>query len=151
MKPVNISSLIAKYQELKKYTYDSGDYTRVHDFLEAAPAYKKLSAELAEVQKRCTARTISPWDIIAEVDDLKNTLNVSIKALEGIRAEIDTHAQKFPNAYKYTPESTHYFIEVIKGSFYVTEIKRSRTRTNVYEVYHTQNSAAAIVARFTRF
>lgn len=80
---------------------------------------EKLQAALDEVQKRCSARTIKAQDIV----DVLNEIKVPKKHLDGTKVYWDG-AEKFPNAYKYRPESTHWWAENVKGRWYVLGIDR---------------------------
>lgn len=83
-------------------------------------ATEKLQAALDEVQKRCTARTVTA----KEIADVLNSIKVPKKYLDGTKVFWDG-AEPFPNAYKYRPESTHWWAENIKGKWYVLGIERN--------------------------
>ena len=83
-------------------------------------ALDKLQAALDEVQKRCSARTVTA----KEIADVLNGIKVPKKHLNGTKVHWDG-AEKFPNAYRYTPESTHWTAENVNGRWYVTAIYRN--------------------------
>ena len=53
---------------------------------------------------------------------------VPTSRMNGVRVISDCNAQNFPNAYKYTPESTIINIEFSATKCYLTNAERSRTQ-----------------------
>ena len=51
-------------------------------------------------------------------------LPIAKKYYEGIEVEIDVNAQDFPNAYKYTPESTIFCAVYKNRNWHITNIRR---------------------------
>lgn len=92
----------------------------------------KISQEIKQAEGRATARTITAQDIIDECDRILQRyygLGASLESLEGTEIHININAQDFPNAYKYTPEST-WFDAVYRGKKWrLTDVTR-RTCTN---------------------
>lgn len=71
----------------------------------------KIDDIIKAAEGRATARTITAADIIKECDAQLIKLyglGASLKSLTGTKICIDINAQKFPSAYKYTPDSTHF-------------------------------------------
>lgn len=84
-------------------------------------ALNKVQAELDNVQKRCSARTVMAVDIA----NILSKISVPKSRLSGTKVYWDG-AEKFANAYKYKPgNSTHWKAENINGKWYVTDIYRS--------------------------
>ena len=80
----------------------------------------KLAEAIKNAEGRATVRTIT-------VHDIKHTLDkipVPKSKLSGTKVHYDG-AEHFPNAYKYKPESTHWYAENINGKWYVTNICRN--------------------------
>ena len=96
--------------------------------IRAKSAEKVISAELDTVQNRCTVRTITYQDIIDALELIERRLGVPKASLDGTKISADLHAQTFPGAYKGIPESTIFFAENRRGTWYITDIKRIRTR-----------------------
>lgn len=72
---------------------------------------EKLADALNDAQKRCTARCLT----VEKIDSILESVNdrmtgISKKSMAGTRI-IYTGAEKLPNAYKHTPESTHFTAE----------------------------------------
>lgn len=110
----------------------------------------KLAAELADVQKRESARTIELGDITAEVArieaDLAKLLNK--KDWVGVVVSIDLHAQAFPGAYKGAPESTHFTLERGASAWFVTSLSRRYTRTSRNNELRLLDSHKAAMVEF---
>ena len=121
-----------------------------YDLMLSDKGYLLLSCELAKVQERAKARTISAERILLTLTDVEETLDIPKKAMNGITVTIDDNAQHFPNAYKGIPESTR-FTATYKNGWRVTDICRAPTRSpsNRVTVDHTDDSRAALIKRFT--
>lgn len=78
---------------------------------------EKLRIALDDVQSRCKARTLTVSDIEYILESASDKMPISKSAMKGTRLDY-TGAEKFPNAYKYTPESTH-FVAEHNGRFWV--------------------------------
>lgn len=135
-KAVEIRAKIEQDREhLEKWTKymseaEVAGYRREIDALteEMQPQIDALTAALDNVQKRCTARTISAGDILGTLASVEARLDVPKKYLAGVTIDADIHAQAFPSAYKYTPESTVFHAEYKAGSWRVTYIARDCCR-----------------------
>lgn len=111
---------------------------------------RPVTAELDEVQKRCSARCISAEQIIDTLYRIQTQLGISKKAMNGIWVDVDINAQTFPGAYKGIPESTRFVAEFKNGTWRLTDVKRERTRTHGRAIiHHTDASRQAILDRFS--
>ena len=63
----------------------------------------KFAEVINEVQKRSKVRTVTAEEIKRCTDKVFERLNITKKALNGVKAIIDLNAQTFPSAYKYEP------------------------------------------------
>lgn len=80
-----------------------------------------IEQALAEIQKRCTARTVDFDTVKKAIKTASDSCPIQVKAHRaGIRFSIDPNGQKFPNAYtnKGRPQST-----VITGEFTKSGVK----------------------------
>lgn len=111
----------------------------------------KLSESIREAEGRATARTITANGIILELLDITEKLHISKKAMNGIKLYCDMNAQTFPGAYKYIPQSTVFEAEFRNGSWRIAEVKRDTCGTARVRIIHTEESKAAILARFSRW
>ena len=111
----------------------------------------RIMAEFAKEQGRATARTINSYEQLAQIVKYIDYRLAGIpkKALEGVRIEY-TFAQKFPNAYKYRPESTHFTLVYKNGAWRITYIGRHTcpNRSNngyEYNIYLTDDAKEAVL------
>ena len=112
---------------------------------------KKIELELDAVQHRCTARLISFDDIVKMSKEIKNHYSLSNKDLDGCKFVIDVHAQTFPSAYKYTPESTKCILKFKSSYWKLLDIYRAETNKEggIVEAQLTELAKQAIIERFT--
>lgn len=114
-------------------------------------ATQKLQDEINEVQKRSKVRTVTVDQIVNALIEIDNLLEIPVKAKEGLFVEVDVNAQNFPRAYKYTPESTHFYAAFSKGSWRVVDIRRETTlrEKSRIVIHHTAASKEALIERFS--
>lgn len=112
---------------------------------------ERIEKAIEEAQGRAKERTINFYNILSAPLLIKEEYGISLKALEGCRFECDPNAQDFPNAYKYKAMSTHFYIEVSKGSFKLTAIEREECSRSGHQVeaHLTQDAKDAIIAKMT--
>ena len=91
-------------------------------------AEARLNEALDELQKRCSARTISGENILYALEEIEHHLDIPKVQMDGITVCVDLWAQNFPSAYHFTPESTFFCAENHKGKWTITEVYRSYTR-----------------------
>lgn len=88
----------------------------------------KIEAAIAEAEGKASVRCVG-FDTVDEVcRHIEKVLAVPKKYLEGVKFSVDPHAQNFPKAYKYTPESTQFDVEFSKGKWRVSDFRRAKTR-----------------------
>jgi len=102
----------------------------------------KLTAAIKEAEGRASVRCITAEDIIMAADKITKRLGVTKKNLIGSVALVDINAQDFPNAYRYTPESTQFRMEYTASGWAVTEIMRARTHAAGHAATITLTDAA---------
>lgn len=112
---------------------------------------ERIEKAIAEAQGRAKERTINFYNILSAPLLIKEEYGISLKALEGCRFECDPNAQDFPNAYKYKAMSTHFYIEVSKGSFKLTAVEREECNRSGHQVTATLTEEAkdAIIEKMT--
>lgn len=114
---------------------------------------EKLTEAINAAEGRATARTITAQGITRQLEYIEKTLRIKKKDMVGIKTDVDIHAQNFPNAYKYRPESTHFRAERRSSGWYITDIYRCYTRGAGHEVKMTLTEEAekAIILVNTEF
>lgn len=112
---------------------------------------EKIDIAINEAEGRATARTIGYLSIVLAIDEIERRLGIKKKAMTGITAEIDDHAQVFPAAYKYTPYSTHAYIEKTATGWKLTDITREPTGRKKITLNLTDEAKKAIIERMEQF
>ena len=79
------------------------------------------------------------------VEKITKKLPITKKALDGTIANVDIHAQKFPNAYQYRAVSTHFSIIYQFGNWRLISVSREYTR-GAGHIYHLVLSDTAKIA-----
>lgn len=90
---------------------------------------ERIAAAIRDVEGKASARTIVYDDIVRATKYIEKMLRIPKKYLEGVRYDVDLHAQNFPKAYKYKAESTQFVIEFSKGKWRLVSLERYYTRT----------------------
>ena len=109
---------------------------------------KKLEEAIKKAEGRATARTVDVRSIILCLDLIK----VPKARLNGTKVEYDG-GEKFPNAYKYRPESTHWKAENVNGRWYITDIWRDTcpNRSTSMHVEYSEAAKAWILEEASKF
>ena len=170
MKPINLKNLIRAAQDLTNEENNVEYYQRVGErfpkMLESAKINLQRAKEafadsaapvtsaLDAVQARCTARTITAQDIVQAIKEIEERLNLISTKTDSIGtvAEVDVNAQDFPNAYKYTPESTQITLERKSSGWVLKYIERNRCKSPENRIVLTLTDAtkAHIAERVSR-
>lgn len=108
---------------------------------------EKINAAIKAAEGRATARTIKFYDIECAIERIEKKLGIPAAHMRGIRALVDVNAQKFPAAYNFTPESTHFRLERFASGWAVTDIWRGRTEgpKKTYQMILTDEAKEAII------
>lgn len=109
-------------------------------------AAEPILTAIAAAEGRASVRQITPRDIVECVQEIEERLHISKRAMAGTSATVDYHAQKFPSAYRYVPESTHFTVEFNGRAWYLTSVSRDTCRTTQYHVTLSEEAKAAIIA-----
>lgn len=114
----------------------------------------KIDALILGVEGRATARTIDFSDIVWACKQIEKELGIPKKYLEGVRFDVDPHAQDFPNAYRFRPESTQFLIGFSGGKWRLSGIERYYTRAEGHKykcVEMPEEVKQRILNRFMEF
>lgn len=113
----------------------------------------EIDAALDEAQHRCTARALTAQRIIDICEHITEKANIPKSALKGTRVYYNG-AEKFPSAYRYRPESTHFRAEYDGRAWRLLSIARdtcpNRSTSNVYIAY-SDSAKAALLDRFAEY
>lgn len=170
MKPINLKNLIRAEGDLTNEKDIVAYYQRNSDrfpmMLESAKinlqkaeeafsdAAAPVTSALDAVQTRCTARTITAMNIVQAIKEIEERLNLISTKTDSIGtvAEVDVNAQDFPNAYKYTPESTQITLERKTSGWTLKYIERNRCKSRANKIVLTLTDAtkAHIAERVSR-
>lgn len=93
----------------------------------------KINEGIAQIEGRATTRRIRYVNVRDACEKIESTLGIPKKYMEGISYSYDHHAQKFPRAYKYIPDSTHCVLTYRGGKWRVSDVKREWTRRAGHE------------------
>lgn len=116
---------------------------------------EQLAEAIKAAEGRAKERRISVDDVIdalAEVDERLNIISTRTDAI-GTTVHVDVNAQRFPKAYKYVPESTHFFAELKRDGWRIVSISRGKTNgpSGRITIELTAATKARIVERASTF
>ena len=113
----------------------------------------RIQKEIDAIQKRTRERNIDVDDIFRAVHDIEERLGISKSAMTGVKASVDMNAQNFPNAYKWSPESTNFTMERVASGWKLVGIERDycRRRGHDYRLVLTDTAKSAIIDSMTEF
>lgn len=110
-----------------------------------------ITAELAAVEKGCSARKITAADILEALRSIEDRLAVAKAKLDGTSITVDVHAQHFPSAYHGIPMSTVFDAINRRGTWYITSIYRwqSHAPTRAVLLQLSDATKSALLDRFS--
>ena len=111
---------------------------------------EKIEAVIKEAEGKTRVRTISVDDIIGALQRVAFALEIPKSHMKGIKVVVDPNAQNFPNAYRYTPESTQFSAEYNGKEWVLTGIWRGACRgcTQEFSITLTDEAKEAIIKSF---
>lgn len=111
---------------------------------------EKIQKAINEAEGKARERKVTAKQLIACAEKLDKKLGIAPAHLKGVTARVDINAQDFPNAYKYTPESTVATLEHTGRAWALIDVKRDRTDIASKAVRFTLTEEARewIVKRF---
>lgn len=83
-------------------------------------------------------------DILGEIEAYILQFSTKTDAY-GTNVTVDINSQRFPRAYKYTPESTHFKAEFKKNGWKITDVYRAKCGTHLYELELTDATKAHMI------
>lgn len=116
---------------------------------------EKINLAFKQVEGKAKERTCTAQDVFKAVEKIERKFNIPKKYMNGLLVKCDIHAQKFPNAYKYAPESTQFHLKNINGNWYVYNISRNncnRSNQKGFEAYFISDEIkAALLKKYEKF
>ena len=112
---------------------------------------ERINEAIKQAEGRAKERKIRYENIDHAIFVIEKKLDIPKVAMLGIVVDIDYNAQKFPNAYNYTPESTHAVIKKTASGWNLIDVHRGICRTRKYVVTLTEVAKQALVERCVRF
>lgn len=137
----NHLAYVSKYSVDNEYAQES--YAKARD--EFHSSTEVLRVALDTVQKRCTARTVTAYDVIGGLEEVTRNLGITKKALNGCEVQMDYWAQDFPRAYDRIPESTHVYAVFKRGEWIITKVTRERCTSRKFFVDLTEEAEREVV------
>ena len=115
---------------------------------------KQITEELNKVNAK--VRNASYQSVVAIVFQIEKKLEekgLPKKYWTGLKFWGDINAQKFPNAYKWCPESTQFMVERLASGWFITRVSRMRCSEKkvTLESALTDEQKQAIVENFKKF
>lgn len=115
----------------------------------------KIEKMIKDAEGRAKVRTITYNDLLSAIEYVEKKLNICKKDMIGIKADIDLHAQNFPNAYRFrfTPESTHFYMERKASGWDLRNVQRCYTRraNHAFWLELPEHTKSAIIERMSDF
>lgn len=113
--------------------------------------WDKLNLIIHAAEGRARERRIDAGAIAVFLNGFDRYLPISKKSMEGVTIDVDLNAQRFPRAYRYTPESTHFIAVYKRGSWWITDIIRRACTPTTCRISHTDISRAALLQHFSTY
>ena len=114
----------------------------------------KIEKALDEVQGRCKARLITYEDILSELKAVSEQFSkvCTKKGLENTSVSIDVNGQNFPNAYKYSAESTQFCAIYLKGNWRLVYLGRDYCRSYAqrWNIFLSEAAKQCILETFSK-
>lgn len=162
MKKINLEKAVKAYIEYKKalgrahfgpkedIEQEKLNASIVKDNLDEAMV--EVKAAIREAEGSCRERLLEPLAILRWIEVIEGELGISKAQMKGISAKVIDGAQRFPRAYKYTPEATAFWMEHNGRGWVLTLIERVPCNcSHKVELELTDGAKTAIIDRMQRF
>ena len=128
-KCINLAPIFSWYRNLAGEENRWADWYVDEKRVALVECKARVNTALDYAQRRCTARTINAYDIYKSLTEVEEKMDgVPAKDLEGTVVWIDPNAQHFPSAYRYIPESTHFYAAFHRGSWWLVYVYRDNCK-----------------------
>lgn len=139
MKKININDLVKKFDIDNRFCV-----------IDAKNA-DKVETALNDIQARTSARNIDPYVVAWGANTILEKFKIHKKDLNGCAFIVNYHAQVFPRAYKWTPESTFFKLEYVNNTWYLVNVWRDVCGKNEFSAILTETAKKAIIDGYTEF
>lgn len=114
---------------------------------------ERITKEIEKAEGRAKERRIKYEDILKAIATIEHRLNIPKKHMTGIEADVDIHAQNFPNAYKWRAESTQFTLIRKVSGWDLVKVERYYTRRegHQYKLELTAEAEKAIIESMRDF
>lgn len=85
---------------------------------------EKINRVIKEAEGSARTRCCDYSDLMKGIENIESVLKISKTALNGTTATISPHATKFPNAYKYIPMGTRFYVKFTSGTWKLSGVCR---------------------------
>lgn len=149
-------SCVDKYSEspIHKRNYEKA----VEKCVDCEAKWKEACREFDEIieqfQKRARVRYLTLEVFLSAMEKLQERMDLvsTKKDAVGTYAFIDPFAQKFPNAYKGIPESTHFDVKLLQDGWALTQVYRSSCETHsaAIDIHFTEATEMNLAKRLCK-
>lgn len=108
---------------------------------------EKITAEIVKAEGKAKVRRITFDDVNKACEKITRHLGIPKKAMVDVWAIVDIWAQDFPNAYKFTPESTQFAVKYTRSGWAIYDVFRDTTHraSRAVAINLTETAKAAIL------
>ena len=109
---------------------------------------------IAQAEGKATARCLTFKGLTYRIAQLETALGIAKKDMEGLKYDLDDHAQNFPHAYKYKADSTQFTVVRQGGKWRLEKVIRYTCRNEGHTFHCTdmpEATKAAILAKAVTF
>lgn len=99
---------------------------------------EKIKKALDDAQKRCSVRLVQTeqvFETVAKMEEYRKKYGILKKNMEGVTVRINLYQDRFPTAYKYTPEGTVFHLIFKGGKWRLYVVYRDTCEGNMNKRY----------------
>ena len=145
MKTIKTREIMKAYKKIRGIDSRCSNREEIKAFNSAC---EKLEKAIKEAEGRATARTLTAEQVCERLYQIDLQFGITKKALEGTEITVNAHAQDFPRAYRYTPESTFFRAVFKRGQWEIYDIYRDTCRNQKVYAKLPDTAKAEIIAKY---
>lgn len=117
---------------------------------------EKINNAIKEAEGKASARTIDYDYVVRAIKEIEDKFwLIHKKDMEGMVVWVDIHAQQYPKAYKYTPDSTQFKVVKAKSGWKLLSVGRymqDKYHSEKYEITEMPEiTKQALIKAYTKF